>query len=66
MGFNYEITLQDAQDLGISIELLPLSSPDEKFNVSIFYAVSPFPLFLLHNLCELSILQTIIVLNSLL
>ncbi|XP_010923465.1 ATP-dependent DNA helicase 2 subunit KU70 [Elaeis guineensis] len=35
------MTLQrakDAQDLGISIELLPLSRPDEGFNVSIFYA----------------------------
>ncbi|XVF78951.1 hypothetical protein PTKIN_Ptkin14bG0179700 [Pterospermum kingtungense] len=29
---------KDAQDLGISIELLPLSRPDEEFNVSIFYA----------------------------
>ncbi|GJW76035.1 ATP-dependent DNA helicase 2 subunit KU70 isoform X1 [Tanacetum coccineum] len=27
----------DAQDLGISIELLPLSRPDEDFNVSLFY-----------------------------
>ncbi|XP_008786103.2 ATP-dependent DNA helicase 2 subunit KU70 isoform X1 [Phoenix dactylifera] len=35
------MTLQrakDTQDLGISIELLPLSWPDEEFNVSIFYA----------------------------
>lgn len=32
---------QDAQDLGISIELLPLSCPDEEFNVSAFYAVRP-------------------------
>lgn len=32
---------QDAQDLGISIELLPLSPPDEEFKVSHFYAVSP-------------------------
>ncbi|KAL2950596.1 hypothetical protein AAZX31_20G233400 [Glycine max] len=35
------MTLQrakDAQDLGISIELLPLSHPDEVFNVSQFYA----------------------------
>ncbi|KAJ1382422.1 von Willebrand factor A-like domain superfamily [Sesbania bispinosa] len=34
------VTLQrakDAQDLGISIELLPLSCPDEAFNVSQFY-----------------------------
>lgn len=29
---------KDAQDLGISIELLPLSSPDREFNVSLFYA----------------------------
>ncbi|XVE53098.1 hypothetical protein DITRI_Ditri02bG0177300 [Diplodiscus trichospermus] len=29
---------KDAQDLGISIELLPLSRPDEEFNVLIFYA----------------------------
>nr|XP_043605886.1 ATP-dependent DNA helicase 2 subunit KU70 [Erigeron canadensis]XP_043605887.1 ATP-dependent DNA helicase 2 subunit KU70 [Erigeron canadensis] len=29
---------KDAQDLGISIELLPLSSPNEEFNVSLFYA----------------------------
>ncbi|RVW14203.1 ATP-dependent DNA helicase 2 subunit KU70 [Vitis vinifera] len=29
---------KDAQDLGISIELLPLSCPDEEFNVSAFYA----------------------------
>ncbi|CAL0316302.1 unnamed protein product [Lupinus luteus] len=29
---------KDAQDLGISIELLPLSCPDEVFNVSQFYA----------------------------
>ncbi|GAV60696.1 LOW QUALITY PROTEIN: SAP domain-containing protein/Ku domain-containing protein/Ku_C domain-containing protein/Ku_N domain-containing protein [Cephalotus follicularis] len=29
---------KDAQDLGISIELLPLSRPDEEFNVSLFYA----------------------------
>ncbi|GKA10632.1 ATP-dependent DNA helicase 2 subunit KU70, partial [Tanacetum coccineum] len=27
----------DAQDLGLSIELLPLSRPDEDFNVSLFY-----------------------------
>jgi hypothetical protein len=31
---------QDAQDLGLSIELLPLSRPDEDFNMSLFYAVS--------------------------
>lgn len=29
---------KDAQDLGISIELLPLSSPNEQFNLSLFYA----------------------------
>ncbi|XP_065861912.1 ATP-dependent DNA helicase 2 subunit KU70 [Euphorbia lathyris] len=29
---------KDAKDLGISIELLPLSRPDEEFNVSLFYA----------------------------
>ncbi|KAK2980381.1 hypothetical protein RJ640_014554 [Escallonia rubra] len=29
---------KDAQDLGISIELLPLSSPSEDFDVSLFYA----------------------------
>ncbi|KAM4070581.1 hypothetical protein ACB094_12G175900 [Castanea mollissima] len=29
----------DAQDLGISIELLPLSQPDEEFNVSLFFAI---------------------------
>uniref|UniRef100_A0A1J3EBU5 ATP-dependent DNA helicase 2 subunit KU70 n=1 Tax=Noccaea caerulescens TaxID=107243 RepID=A0A1J3EBU5_NOCCA len=28
---------KDAQDLGISIELLPLSQPDKQFNVSLFY-----------------------------
>ncbi|KAF9672714.1 hypothetical protein SADUNF_Sadunf11G0073200 [Salix dunnii] len=29
---------KDAQDLGISIELLPLSQTDEEFNVSLFYS----------------------------
>ncbi|XP_022855310.1 ATP-dependent DNA helicase 2 subunit KU70 isoform X2 [Olea europaea var. sylvestris] len=29
---------KDAQDLGISIELLPLTRPDDEFNVSLFYA----------------------------
>ncbi|GAA0154468.1 DNA helicase [Lithospermum erythrorhizon] len=29
---------KDAQDLGISIELLPLSIPDEEFNVTLFYS----------------------------
>lgn len=29
---------KDAQDLGISFELLPLSQPDEEFNVSLFYS----------------------------
>nr|CAB3455877.1 unnamed protein product [Digitaria exilis] len=29
---------KDAQDLGLSIELLPLSRPDEEFNMSLFYA----------------------------
>ncbi|XP_011044051.1 PREDICTED: ATP-dependent DNA helicase 2 subunit KU70 [Populus euphratica] len=29
---------KDAQDLGISIELLPLCQPDEEFNVSLFYS----------------------------
>ncbi|PHT39225.1 ATP-dependent DNA helicase 2 subunit KU70 [Capsicum baccatum] len=29
---------KDAQDLGIAIELLPLSQPDDEFNVSLFYA----------------------------
>ncbi|XP_078429816.1 ATP-dependent DNA helicase 2 subunit Ku70-like protein isoform X2 [Wolffia australiana] len=29
---------KDAQDLGISIEILPMSRPDEKFDVSKFYA----------------------------
>lgn len=29
---------KDAQDLGVSIELLPLSRPNEEFNVSLFYA----------------------------
>ncbi|XP_028117848.1 ATP-dependent DNA helicase 2 subunit KU70 [Camellia sinensis] len=29
---------KDAQDLGISIELLPLSKPDVEFNVSLFYS----------------------------
>jgi ATP-dependent DNA helicase 2 subunit 1 len=29
---------KDAQDLGLSIELLPLSRPDEDFNMSLFYA----------------------------
>ncbi|GKC29013.1 ATP-dependent DNA helicase 2 subunit KU70 isoform X1 [Tanacetum coccineum] len=32
------LNFKDAQDLGISIELLPLSRPDEDFNVSPFYA----------------------------
>jgi ATP-dependent DNA helicase 2 subunit 1 len=32
------VFLQDAQDLGLSIELLPLSRPDEEFNMSLFYA----------------------------
>eukprot|EP00850_Spirogloea_muscicola_P010017 SM000057S18447 [mRNA] locus=s57:676613:688225:- [translate_table: standard] len=31
---------KDAQDLGIQLELLPLSRPGEKFNVNIFYARS--------------------------
>ncbi|XP_068660973.1 ATP-dependent DNA helicase 2 subunit KU70 [Aristolochia californica] len=29
---------KDAQDLGISIELLPLSGTDQQFNISLFYA----------------------------
>ncbi|KAM6552976.1 hypothetical protein CsatB_013738 [Cannabis sativa] len=29
---------KDAQDLGISIEVLPLSRPEEEFNISLFYA----------------------------
>ncbi|CAA3022081.1 ATP-dependent DNA helicase 2 subunit KU70 [Olea europaea subsp. europaea] len=29
---------KDAQDLGISIELLPLTRPDDEFNMSLFYA----------------------------
>eukprot|EP00850_Spirogloea_muscicola_P014492 SM000104S09362 [mRNA] locus=s104:402057:407985:+ [translate_table: standard] len=29
---------KDAQDLGIQLELLPMSRPGEKFNVNIFYA----------------------------
>uniref|UniRef100_A0A0E0LHX9 ATP-dependent DNA helicase 2 subunit KU70 n=1 Tax=Oryza punctata TaxID=4537 RepID=A0A0E0LHX9_ORYPU len=29
---------KDAQDLGLSIELLPLSRPNEEFNMSLFYA----------------------------
>uniref|UniRef100_A0A5B7BKN8 ATP-dependent DNA helicase 2 subunit KU70 n=1 Tax=Davidia involucrata TaxID=16924 RepID=A0A5B7BKN8_DAVIN len=29
---------KDAQDLGITIELLPLSRPDGEFNISLFYA----------------------------
>ncbi|EER97823.1 ATP-dependent DNA helicase 2 subunit KU70 [Sorghum bicolor] len=29
---------KDAQDLGLSIELLPLSQPDEQFDMSLFYA----------------------------
>lgn len=29
---------KDAQDLGISIELLPLSKQDDEFNISLFYA----------------------------
>ncbi|PWZ38295.1 ATP-dependent DNA helicase 2 subunit KU70 [Zea mays] len=32
------ITGADAQDLGLSIELLPLSPPDDQFNMSLFYA----------------------------
>ncbi|AAF99835.1 Hypothetical protein [Arabidopsis thaliana] len=28
---------KDAQDLGISIELLPLSQPDKQFNITLFY-----------------------------
>lgn len=39
--FNF-LFLKDARDLGISIELLPLTCPDEEFNVSQFYAVCPF------------------------
>lgn len=34
------VTVQDAQDLGISIELLPFSRPNEEFDASLFYAVS--------------------------
>jgi ATP-dependent DNA helicase 2 subunit 1 len=30
---------KDTQDLGITIELLPLSFPDQTFDVSKFYAV---------------------------
>ncbi|KAL6880668.1 hypothetical protein ACP4OV_012233 [Aristida adscensionis] len=30
--------VKDAKDLGLSIELLPLSRPDEEFNMSLFYA----------------------------
>jgi len=37
--FLFSLSPQDAQDLGISIELLPLSQPDEEFNVSLFFAV---------------------------
>ncbi|KAK8596188.1 hypothetical protein V6N12_064687 [Hibiscus sabdariffa] len=33
-----EFCSEDAQDLGISIEFLPLSRPDSEFNVSVFYA----------------------------
>ncbi|GJN24745.1 hypothetical protein PR202_gb12504 [Eleusine coracana subsp. coracana] len=29
---------KDAKDLGLSLELLPLSRPDEEFNMSLFYA----------------------------
>ncbi|XP_062108059.1 ATP-dependent DNA helicase 2 subunit KU70 isoform X2 [Humulus lupulus] len=29
---------KDAQDLGISIEVLPLGRPEEEFNISLFYA----------------------------
>lgn len=36
---SYCALFQDAQDLGISIELLPLSRPDEEFNISLFYSV---------------------------
>lgn len=36
--------LKDAQDLGILIELLPLSQPDKQFNVSLFYKVNLFSL----------------------
>ncbi|KAF7139305.1 hypothetical protein RHSIM_Rhsim07G0086500 [Rhododendron simsii] len=35
---SYCALFQDAQDLGISIELLPLSRPDEEFNISVFYS----------------------------
>ncbi|KAE9459542.1 hypothetical protein C3L33_08517, partial [Rhododendron williamsianum] len=35
---SYCALFQDAQDLGISIELLPLSRPDEEFNISLFYS----------------------------
>lgn len=50
-------SFQDAQDLGISIELLPFSKPDDDFNVSTFYAVGscsqvfpPLPIYLCSNL----------------
>lgn len=36
---NYFFWFKDAQDLGISIEILPLSCPDGVFKISQFYAV---------------------------
>lgn len=44
--FCFSFSYKDAQDLGISIELLPLSRPDEEFIVSKFYAVWLYLYFL--------------------
>lgn len=39
--------LKDAQDLGISIELLPLSQPDKQFNITLFYKVNLLTIYFL-------------------
>jgi hypothetical protein len=60
--------LQDAQDLGLSIELLPLSPPDDQFNMSLFYAVSLHNCFFSFSLCAncwtISIAQDLIGLDG--
>jgi ATP-dependent DNA helicase 2 subunit 1 len=38
---------KDAQDLGISIELLPLSQPDKQFNITLFYKVNLLTIYFL-------------------
>jgi ATP-dependent DNA helicase 2 subunit 1 len=43
--------LQDAQDLGLSSERLPLSWSDEQFDMSLFYAVCLHNCFFLFSMC---------------